>query len=141
MGSGFGSCVEIWKLVCDIEIEEHTKKKSDKNNFKKRVKDCSYRERLEKLGSTTLLKRRMRGNLSETFKIREFLIMVNIFQCFSSKENLLSRQTSKTKSTNQLDFFAHGGITFLKQTVWSDQKLQWCKKKKKKLKKDFRKKW
>ena len=34
-----------------------------------RVKDYSYRERLEKLGLTTLLERRMRSDLIETFKI------------------------------------------------------------------------
>ena len=42
-------------------------KKSDKN-CKKR-KDYSYRERVEKLGLSTLLERRMRCNLIETFKI------------------------------------------------------------------------
>ena len=49
--------VKIWKLECNIVIEGHAKK-SDKNN--KKVKDYSYKERLE---------RRMRGDLKETFKI------------------------------------------------------------------------
>ena len=35
----------------------------------KRVKDYRYRERLEKMGLTTLLDRRIRGDLIETFKI------------------------------------------------------------------------
>ena len=35
----------------------------------KRVKHYCYRERLEKLGLTTLLERRIRGDLIETFKI------------------------------------------------------------------------
>ena len=40
----------------------------------KRVKDYSYKERLKKLRLTTLLERRIRGDLIETFKIMEFLI-------------------------------------------------------------------
>ena len=43
----------------------------------KRVKDYSHRERLEKLGLTILLDWRMKGNLIETFKIMEFLIVVD----------------------------------------------------------------
>ena len=35
----------------------------------KRVKDCSYGKRLEKLELTTLIERRMRVNLIEIFKI------------------------------------------------------------------------
>ena len=45
----------------------------------KRIKDFSYRERLEKIGLTTLLERRMRDDLIEIFKIMEFLIMTDIF--------------------------------------------------------------
>ena len=45
----------------------------------KRIKDFSYSERLEKIGLTTLLERRMRDNLIEIFKIMEFLIMIDIF--------------------------------------------------------------
>ena len=35
----------------------------------KKVKDYNHRERLEKLGWTTLLERRMKGDLIESFKI------------------------------------------------------------------------
>ena len=49
-----------------IEIGGHTKKS---DNIIKRVKDYTYSERLEKLGLTTLLERRMRNHLIETFKI------------------------------------------------------------------------
>ena len=35
----------------------------------KRVKDSSHKEREEKSGLTTLLDRRLRGDLTETFKI------------------------------------------------------------------------
>ena len=48
----------------------------------KRIKDYSYWKRLGNLGFTTLLERRMRSNLIESFKIMEFLIMVNIFSIF-----------------------------------------------------------
>ena len=79
MHSGLGSIVETWNLGCNIEIGRHTEE-SDKNN--KKVKDYSYRERLERLGLTTLLERRIRGDLIETFKMIEFLIMVDIFKIF-----------------------------------------------------------
>ena len=46
----------------------------------KRIKDFSYWERLEKIGLTTLLERRMRDDLIEIFKIMEFLIMTDIFK-------------------------------------------------------------
>ena len=38
-----------------------------------KVKDSSYRERFEKLGSTTLLERRMRADLIETFKMIDII--------------------------------------------------------------------
>ena len=56
-------------------------KKSDKNN-KKVKKNYGYWEKQEILGLTTLLKRRKRGDLIETFKRMEFLIMVDIFLIF-----------------------------------------------------------
>ena len=45
----------------------------------KRVKDYSYRERLEKLGLTTFLKWKMRGDLIWTFKIVEFQMTADTF--------------------------------------------------------------
>ena len=51
----------------------------------KRVKDHSYSERLVGLGLNTLSYRRMRVNLIETFKIMEFMIMVDIFKNISLK--------------------------------------------------------
>ena len=48
----------------------------------------------------------MRGDLIETFKIMEFLIVVDIFFNISPQiENLLSKLISKINSTNQLDFW------------------------------------
>ena len=48
----------------------------------KRVKDYSFMERLQKLGLKTLLERKERCDLIKTFRIMEFLIMVNIFSIF-----------------------------------------------------------
>ena len=95
-------------MKCNIKIGGHTKK-SNKNN--KKVKDYSYWERLEKLGLISQLERRMRGDLIETFKIIEFLNMVDIFfffffSVFLFKLEIYYRDISKTKSTNQLDIFA-----------------------------------
>ena len=80
----------------------------------KRFNYYSYSERLEKIGSSTLLERRMSANLIGTFK------MINqisnhgrhFFNISPRTENLLSRQISKIKSTNQFDFFANRVIYF-----------------------------
>ena len=80
----------------------------------KRARDYSYRERLEKLGWTFLLERRMRGDLIETFKIIYGIFNYgrHSFNISSWTENLLSRQVAKTKSFNQLNFFAYRIIYF-----------------------------
>ena len=55
----------------------------------------------------------MRGDLIETFKIMEILIMADIFLNISPQTgNSLSRQIWKNKSTNQLDFLAISVIYF-----------------------------
>ena len=71
------------------------------------LKNISYRERLKSLGLTTLLERRMRGDLIETFKIINGISKygTSFFNISQRTGNLVSRQISKTKSTNQLDFF------------------------------------
>ena len=51
----------------------------------KRMKDYSYRERLERLGLAALLERRIRRDLIETFKIRKFLIIIDCFLIFLLK--------------------------------------------------------
>ena len=72
----------------------------------KREKDYSYSERFEKFGLSTFLERRMRADLIETFKIIDGISNHGryIFDISPWTENLLSRQISKTKSINQLDF-------------------------------------
>ena len=55
------------------------------------IKDYIYRERLEKLGLTTLLEIMMRVDLSENFKIiNGFLIIVDIFSVFLFKLKIYS---------------------------------------------------
>ncbi len=63
---------------------------------------------MEKLGLTTLQERRMRGNLIETFKIINPVSNYSrhYFNIFTRTGNLVSVQILKTKSINQLEFFA-----------------------------------
>ena len=86
----------------NIEIGAHTKK-SDKNN--KKIKVYSYKKRLEKIELTTLLERRMRGDPTEIFKIINGISNYSRYFFSISPQIGNSRQISKTKSTNQLDFF------------------------------------
>ena len=67
----------------DIAVSSMHTKKSDKT---KRVNTNSYRERLEKLGLTILLERRIRDDLIETFKIIHGISNYggHFFQYFSS---------------------------------------------------------
>ena len=60
-----------------------------------------------------LLERRMKVNGIKTFKIMEFLIMVNFFQYFSLNWKFAIKMDLKNKSTNQLNHFAHRVIYFL----------------------------
>ena len=66
-----------------------------------------YSMRLEKLGLTTLLKRRMGSDLIETFKISYGISNYDryFFNISPQTGNLLSRQILKTKSIYKLDFF------------------------------------
>ena len=52
----------------------------------KTVKDYSYKKRLGKFGLTALQERRKRIDLIETFKIMEFLIMVDVLIYFLELE-------------------------------------------------------
>ena len=80
----------------------------------KKLKDYSYKERLKKLGLTTLLERRMRDDLIEAFNIingilnyGNFFFFFFFFNISPWTGNLTSMQISKIKSTNKLDFFAN----------------------------------
>ena len=71
--TGQSSSVKTWKFGCDTEIIGHTKK---------RDKIIKIKDRLKKLGLTSLLERRMRNDLIEAFERIEFLIMIDICSIF-----------------------------------------------------------
>ena len=73
----------------------------------KKEKDYNDRERLEKLGLTILVERRMRDDLIETFKIINGISNYgrNFFNISPRTENLLVRHISRPKTTNLIDFF------------------------------------
>ena len=63
----------------------------------RRKKDYNYRERLKKLGLTISTERRMRGDLAETLRIMEFLIMTDIFVIFLfDSQNTFQKQSQLT---------------------------------------------
>ena len=67
----------------------------------------------EKLELSTLLEKRMRGNLIETFKIINGISNYGRIVYISPwTRNLLSRQIPKAESVNQWDFFTHRIIYF-----------------------------
>jgi hypothetical protein len=98
-----------WQLIMKLESVQRkvTRLVND-------IKNLSYKERLESLGLTTLLERRMRGDLIETFKIISGVSQYGstLFNISERTGNLVSRQKSKTKSARQLDFFSNRVIYF-----------------------------
>jgi hypothetical protein len=78
------------------------------------LQDLSYKQRLESLGLTTLLERRMRGDFIETFKILNGFTNygTEFFNVSPRTGNLVAREISKTKSTKQLDFFSNRVIHY-----------------------------
>lgn len=76
--------------------------------------ELSYKNRLETLGLTTLLERRMRGDLIETFKILNGSSKygAEFYNISPRTGHLVSRQISKTKSNKQLDFFSNRVIHY-----------------------------
>ena len=101
----------------------------------KRVKDCSYRERLEESGLTTLLERRMRCDRLEIFEMINGISNYgrHFFDISPQTGNLLSKQILKTKSTNWI--FANKVIYFrnklpnqIRKKKAKKKKQQQCKK-------------
>ena len=77
-----------WKLILDLEnIQRRFTRMIDN------VGMLPYKERLEKLGLTTLLERRARGDLIETFKILNGIAKYgkNLFKLSRSGDKLVSR--------------------------------------------------
>ena len=88
-----------WKAILDIEAVQRTFTRAVEG-----MQDLNYEQRLKKLGLTTLLERRMRGDLIETFKI---LTGVNnygssFFNLSCRTNNLVSRPLHLTNP----DFFS-----------------------------------
>ena len=85
-----------WKTILDIEAVQRT--------FTRVIdgtSDLNYKQRLQKLGMTTLLERRMRGDLIECFKI------LNGISNYGRPFFNVSNRTNNLVSTSQnLDFFA-----------------------------------
>ena len=94
-----------WKTILDIESVQRTFTRciNGMTNF-------SYRQRLTKLNMTTLLERRMRGDLIETFKI------LNGFSNYGSQFFNLSDRTQNLLYRSQklatLDFFSERVINY-----------------------------
>ena len=86
-----------WKTILDIEAVQRTFTRVVEG-----MSDLNYEERLKKLGMTTLLERRMRGDLIETFKI------LNGFNNYGTDFFNLSDRTgnlvSRPKKLTNVDF-------------------------------------
>ena len=66
----------------------------------------SYRERLDKLNLTTLLERRVRGDLIEMFKIQEGFVGYGSDLFGRSGRTVAARSKTHRFTTNETDFFA-----------------------------------
>ena len=75
------------------------------------MKYYSYQKRWKKLGLTSLLERRIKGDLIETLKIIDCVSNYGRY-IFLAIFSLQSRLISKNKSTNQLKFSANKVIYF-----------------------------
>ena len=82
--------------------------------------DLSYKERLNKLGLTTLLERRMRGDLIETYKIlnghnkygTDFLLNFEEFKNFNDVLQIHSLASLQTVPLGQGIWFCLATLTF-----------------------------
>ena len=93
-----------WGIIMEIESVQRT--------FTRLIKGMDslpYHERLRKLGLTTLLERRMRGDLIETFKILNRLNNYgeNFFNLSARTNNLVARPGRRN-----IDFFGERVIKF-----------------------------
>ena len=66
----------------------------------------TYRERLDKLNLTTLLERRVRGDLIEMFKIQEGFVGYGSDLFGRSGRTVAARSKTHRFTTNETDFFA-----------------------------------
>ena len=93
-----------WALILEIESVQRTFTRIIEG-----MTDLTYKQRLEKLNMTTLLERRMRGDLIETFKILNGFNNYgqNLFHRSSRTGNL----TYRSDNTN-IDFFSNRVIKY-----------------------------
>ena len=84
-----------WKTILDIEAVQRTF-----TRIVDGMSDLNYKQRLQKLGMTILLERRMRGDLIECFKI------LNGFNNYGKQFfNFSSRTNNLVSRSKNLDFF------------------------------------
>ena len=91
-----------WQLISDIEDVQRA--------FTRMIEGIgllTYKERLNRLNLTTLLERRMRGDLIETFKIVNNFVDYgsNFFGTSRTQRNLVKRPSSLKPTVNRSDFF------------------------------------
>ena len=93
-----------WKLIMELESVQRTF-----TRLVKGMEALSYHERLKKLGLTTLLERRMRGDLIESFKILNSLNSYgnSFFNLSCRTNNLVARPGGRS-----VDFFGERVIKF-----------------------------
>ena len=92
------ACHGNWKTILDIEAVQRTFTRVIDG-----MSDLNYEQRLKKLGLTTLLERRMRGDLIETFKI---LNGFNDYgQSFFNLSDRTNNLVSRPKNLTNTDFF------------------------------------
>ena len=86
-----------WKTILDIEAVQRTFTRVIDG-----MSNLNYEQRLKQLGLTTLLERRMRGDLIETFKILNGLN--NYGNAFFNLSSRTSNLVSRSRNCSNLDF-------------------------------------
>ena len=94
-----------WRTILDIESVQRTFTRIIKG-----MENLSYKQRLEKLDLTTLLERRMRGDLIETFKILNGLN--NYGSSFYKKSNRTNNLIARSAKLTSLDFFSERVVKY-----------------------------
>ena len=94
-----------WRTILDIESVQRTFTRIIEG-----MENLSYKQRLEKLDLTTLLERRMRGDLIETFKILNELN--NYGSSFYNKSARTNNLISRSAKLTCLDFFSERVVKY-----------------------------
>ena len=94
------SSTETWKSKSNIEFGGHAEKSDKTNETNKRLQFRWEIIEINNYFNKMVNERWSDGNFQN--ELMGFLVLVDIFSIKSG--NLLSRQISKTKPTNQLDF-------------------------------------